>query len=975
MRKPQIMQSFEQSLASDRSAKVQYSKKFLFWLDEPQDWNKRVRRLRLAGWCVAKDGRVLKRIQARLGGQTYEAPIDRTRPEVPGFAGIPEAPILCGFLLHVEVPRGKSRLELQVNDGQDKWQKIYARNVSGPFFASNDEQARWRETEEAEARERFQFWFDRPADWMKPAARLYISGWCLDRAGDWINGIRARIGRRNILGNYGIPRQDIVPIYPHLPLAGKSGFAIAVDVPPGKSTLTLALQRADGFWQQFFHHEIIGADRAKQESLPAAEARHYTPQLERSRFQFWFDRPKDWSRKIRDLHISGWCVATEGKEISEMRGRVGNKIFPANYGIVRPDVAVAYETRSGALRSGFSLDVVVPRSSSKLVLEVRSADGPWERFSTQRVRGPLFFRDRDDLYETAGDYPTWIRRYDRLRRRDRYDIARDVASFSRQPLISVVLPVYNPEARWLRRAIKSVRKQLYPRWELCVVDDASTVPHVWSLLERYARRDDRIKIKRRAVNGHICAASNDAIEMATGEYVAFLDHDDELAPAALYFVARALNDEPRLRLLYGDEDKVDSRGNRSDPYFKPDWNPDLFRSQNYISHLSVYSTALVRDVGGLRVGLEGSQDYDLTLRCIERIDAADIGHIPHILYHWRIAEQSTATFAGAKPYAHDAAIRAMQEHLDRSGIEASVEPYYANYLRVRYPQPRGSPLVSLIIPTRDRVAFLRKCVESILSKTDYPNFEIIVIDNESREAATAEFLKSLRANERVKLRVFDGQFNFSRLNNIGVMHARGEYVVLLNNDLEVKYADWLSEMVSHAARPEVGAVGARLWYPDGTMQHGGVILGVGGIGSHAHAGVRNEHGYFARAHLTQNFSAVTAACMLVRKDLYEQLGGLDETNLPVAFNDVDFCLRLSKAGYRIVWTPHAELYHHESASRGLEDTRAKQKRFLAEVDFMRNRWAREIETDPCYNPNLSIEDNKLFTLAFPPRTKKPWKRR
>ncbi len=296
-----------------------------------------------------------------------------------------------------------------------------------------------------------------------------------------------------------------------------------------------------------------------------------------------------------------------------------------------------------------------------------------------------------------------------------------------------------------------------------------------------------------------------------------------------------------------------------------------------------------------------------------------------------------------------------------------MEPHYAHYLRVIHPLPAAPPLVTLIIPTRDRADLLQQAVESLLAKTDYAPFEILIVDNESREAETRALLEELTRHPRVRVLPVAGEFNFSRLNNLGVAQARGEVIGLLNNDLEAMHAGWLREMVSHALRPEIGAVGARLWYPDGTMQHGGVLLGVGGVATHAHAGVRREHGYFGRAHLTQNFSAVTGACLVLRKEIYQRFGGLDETELPVAFNDVDFCLRLRAAGLRIVWTPHAELRHHESASRGVEDTAEKQRRFLREIATMRRRWGDLLERDPYYNPNLSLEPNEQWKLAFPPR--------
>jgi GT2 family glycosyltransferase len=313
----------------------------------------------------------------------------------------------------------------------------------------------------------------------------------------------------------------------------------------------------------------------------------------------------------------------------------------------------------------------------------------------------------------------------------------------------------------------------------------------------------------------------------------------------------------------------------------------------------------------------------------------------------------------------------VQEHLDRIGIPAMVVPHYGVYLRIKYALPAERPMVSIVIPTRDRASCLRKCLDSIFEKTDYRNYEVIVLDNESHESETLEFLAALEKRERVRVERIEGAFNYSRLNNRGVELSRGSFIALLNNDVEVINDGWLSEMVSHALRPEVGMVGARLWYPNGTIQHGGVILGAGGIAGHAHVGLRHEHGYFARANLAQNFSAVTAACAVVRRKVYVQLGGFDEVNLTVTFNDVDFCLRLREAGYWVVWTPHAELVHHESASRGFDDSTPKQVRCLAEIDYMKAKWGDKLRRDPFYNPNLSLGEN-LFTLAFPPRTTKPW---
>jgi glycosyltransferase involved in cell wall biosynthesis len=605
-------------------------------------------------------------------------------------------------------------------------------------------------------------------------------------------------------------------------------------------------------------------------------------------------------------------------------------------------------------------------------MQARSGEGPWETFFLYPLRGPIFRGHLDGEWDATGDYASWIRYYDQLQRKDLQRIREQIARFDFSPLISVLLPVYNSNLRWLRRAILSVQKQLYPRWELCIVDDASTDRKLWPFLKRCARRDPRIKVMRRTENGHISVASNDALHLANGDFVALLDHDDELAPTALYFVALALNQNRDLQLLYSDEDKVDAQNRRSEPYFKSDWNPELFLAQNFISHLSAYRTDLVRRLGGFRIGFEGSQDYDLALRCIEQIPPKDIEHLPWVLYHWRTTDESTASCATAKPYAQQAAQRAVQEHLDRTGITGTVVPTHGVYLQTKYAVPPGRPMVSIVIPTRDQASSLKKCIDSIFHKTDYRTFELIILDNESCDNETLEFLAELKKHERVHVERIESAFNYSRLNNRGVELSHGSFIALLNNDVEVINDDWLSEMVSRAMQSEVGMVGARLWYPNGMIQHGGVILGAGGIAGHAHAGLRRDDpGYFARAHLAQNVSAVTAACALVRREVYLQLGGFDE-NLAVTFNDVDFCLRLRQAGYRIVWTPHAELIHHESASRGFDDSTPKQNRFLSEVDYMNSKWGDVLQRDPFYNPNLSLGEN-LFTLAFPPRTIKPWR--
>lgn len=573
--------------------------------------------------------------------------------------------------------------------------------------------------------------------------------------------------------------------------------------------------------------------------------------------------------------------------------------------------------------------------------------------------------EQEDAPDT---YTQWLGLYDRTNAvRDR-SIGSRLDKLQNKPLISVVMPVYNTDRTWLRACIESVRAQHYQNWELCIADDASPATHVRSVLDDYVAHDPRIRVEYRDKNGHISAASNTGLDMARGEFVALLDHDDELHPMALLVMAEAIDANPQWQMIYSDEDKIDTRGRRYDPYFKADFNYELFLGQNCVSHLGVYNTSLLREIGGFQLGMEGSQDWDLALRCVERLRSDQIGHVAAVLYHWRAIPGSTALSGDQKSYAHDAGYKAVTAHLARVASGATAEPVAGlpgNY-RIRYPVTFPEPRVSLIVPTRDRVHLLKMCVTSILQKTEYKNYEILVVDNGSVEAETLDYFASLVDHPLVRVLPYPHPFNYSAINNFAVAHTEADVVGLVNNDIEAIGPDWLTEMVSHAVRPGVGCVGAMLYYPNDTVQHAGVILGFGGIAGHGHhAHPRGSLGYFGRLALVQDYSAVTAACLLVRREVYNEVGGLDES-LKVAFNDVDFCLRVRAAGYRNVWTPAAELYHHESASRGHEDTPEKVARFESEILFMRNRWGDALDQDPAYNPNLSVNTTP-FALAFPPR--------
>ncbi|WRT85106.1 glycosyltransferase [Pseudomonas citronellolis] len=563
-------------------------------------------------------------------------------------------------------------------------------------------------------------------------------------------------------------------------------------------------------------------------------------------------------------------------------------------------------------------------------------------------------------------YANWVRHFDSFNDEKRQGQIALARTFNYQPLISVLMPVYNAPIDFLDAAIRSVLQQTYDKWELCIADDASTDPQVRELLERFEREDSRVKVVYREANGHIANASNSALEIAQGEYIALLDQDDLLPEYALFFVAQAINQNPDAGILYSDEDKLDEQGQRTTPYFKPDFNLYLFRSQNMISHFGIYRTDLVKSVGAFRVGFEGSQDYDLALRCVEQLERRQIVHIPRVLYHWRIHAGSTARAEDEKPYAAHAGVKSLQEHLQRIGCAGEVLLQPMGMYRIRYTLPSSVPMVSLIIPTRNAYELVKQCIDSILSLTTYPNYEIILIDNGSDEPRSLEYFSELNRQEKIRVIRDESPFNYSALNNSAARLANGEYIGLINNDIEVITPDWLEEMVSHAAQPNVGAVGARLWYPDNRLQHGGVIVGLGGVACHAHKLLpKGEYGYFCRATLTQEFSAVTAACLIVKKAIFDQVGGLNEDDLKVAFNDVDLCLRIQEAGYVNVWTPFAELYHHESATRGYEDTPEKRARFQSEIDYMQRRWP-NLLADYAYNPNLTL-NSEDFSLGWPPR--------
>lgn len=536
----------------------------------------------------------------------------------------------------------------------------------------------------------------------------------------------------------------------------------------------------------------------------------------------------------------------------------------------------------------------------------------------------------------ARKYQKWIREFDTLSDEDREKIRRRIESFSQKPLISVILPVYNIEEKWLRLCIESVRKQLYKNWELCAADDCSTKPHVRKILEEYAEKDRRIKVVFRETNGHISAASNSALELATGEFSVLLDHDDELAEQALYYVAEELNRFPETAMIYSDEDLIDEQGKRFEPKFKPDWSQDFIYSLNLITHLSAYRTELLRRIGGFRIGVEGSQDYDLALRFVEQISASQISHIPQILYHWRAIAGSVALSGDEKPYAHERAREAIRAHLERTGKHAEVSPAIYNLHRVRYDLPADSQLrISLIVNAGN--------AKDIAAKTVYQNLELSQTTNSG--VSIAEQFNQLAEK------------------------ATGEILIFLDGEFEPQDSDWLKELAGFARQKEIGAVGAKIFSPNGSLRHAGIILGIDGFIGFAHRGFpRDAAGYFQRARVTNNFSAVSNV-VAVRRKVFEELKGFDGAQFPNGLFDVDFCLRLqSEKNLRITFNPYCELLQLSDSSTEkilkLEST--------PEVENFKFRWKDLIENDSYYNPNLSLA-NERFEIELPPRAKKPWR--
>ena len=572
----------------------------------------------------------------------------------------------------------------------------------------------------------------------------------------------------------------------------------------------------------------------------------------------------------------------------------------------------------------------------------------------------LFLKSKHKLQGIDNDYE-YAEWYD-LTKPAEEELARQRAEDAAGgPVLSLVMPVYKAPAGFLREMLDSILAQTYPNWELCIADGSPEGEDSAELVRGYAEKDSRIRYLRLEKNGGISANTNAAIAAARGDYIVLADQDDAMPEHALYEIAKAIREHPDCDVFYSDEDKMDMDGGALfDPHFKPDFNPDLLCSVNYICHQFAVSRELMEKAGGFRSEYDGAQDYDLILRCTEA--AKGVWHIPRVLYHWRCHQGSTASNPQSKLYAFEAGARAIMDHYARAGIGAEkVEKgvdygIYHTTFRID-----GEPLVSVIIPSKDHSADLDLCVRSVLTKCTYKNLEIVVVENNSTNSETFAYYERIRREfPQVSVVRWEREFNYSAINNFGVRHSHGEYLLFMNNDIEPIAAGFIEEMLGFAQRDDVGAVGARLLYQDGTIQHAGVVVGFGGIAGHTFIGLHEaENSYFHRAMCAQDYSAVTAACMMSRRSVFDAAGGFSE-DLAVAFNDIDYCMKVRSLGKLVVYAPYAKLYHYESKSRGLEDTPEKVARFNREVAKFAKKWPDILrDGDPYYNPNLTLRKSNF----------------
>lgn len=712
--------------------------------------------------------------------------------------------------------------------------------------------------------------------------------------------------------------------------------------------------------------EVFHANRKQFEKL----VHHLDSNLEMERFE------------ENQFILTGWSAA--GEETACKVIVDGTEVSTEVHWKYRKDVVDVIPELSSDAKCGF--EIYVPdKGGSKLTLKL-SADGRESTYvaALDKIRHGEKGQDTANIFQKTlrywknyglkntikkvcqklsgqrdyGNYEDFLKKYgvkEEELARQRQEV------FENGPCFSIAVPLYQTKEKYLREMIESVQAQTYTNWELCLADGSGREYSLQPVVGEYIAKDKRIKYCLLDSNEGIAGNTNEALKMADGDFVVLTDHDDLLSPEALYQCAKAVQKEPQTDVIYSDEDKVDMSGKKFfEPHFKSDYNIDLLCTMNYICHLFVVRKDVMERAGLFESCYDGAQDHDFILRCTEK--AEHIVHIPKVLYHWRCHAQSTSENPESKLYAFENGCKAVKAHYDRIGVPAEVVqgPFYGMY-RTKYLW-KEQPLVSIIIPNKDHVADLRKCMDSIEEKSVYRNFEFVIVENNSTEEETFAYYKEIETRDNVNVLYYKGDFNYSKINNFGVAQAKGEYILLLNNDTEMIEPDSIKEMLDVCMRPEVGIVGAKLLYEDNTIQHAGVIIGFGGVAGHAFIGQdRDDNGYFSRIISVQDLSAVTAACLMVRRSVFDEVEGLNE-EFKVAFNDIDFCLKVRKAGYLVVYNPYAQFYHYESKSRGQEDSADKVARFQQEIGLFGERWGELLEHgDPYYNPNLTL-DKADFSL-------------
>ncbi|MDE5105964.1 MAG: glycosyltransferase [Trichodesmium sp. St17_bin3_1_1] len=847
----------------------------------------------------------------------------------------------------------------------------------------------------------FLFSIDSPINWKISNSQIEIVGWCFHDILKHQN-IRARVGTEIFLGKYGIPRPDVAQQYNDISTAQNSGFQISVELSPGNYQLILEVEDKKGKWHELAIYPI---------SISTVKAN--------------FDAPTNWQQREGVILFAGWCCHPEQK-VTKLVLKYGDISVDCAYGLRRKDVGEIFPDWVGSGHSGFEVTVELPAGKWQVSLEAYLESGEIVGFPSSEVlqlKRYSFWEKAKDKFQQLSKFAQAIRKRtaERKQRLGRIiplpselpSIARQISAIYRQqqkqdgellpppgfvlpdtidvydawlavnkwcdrsgqylisrleicrtplPKISVVMPVYDPPLEFLRQGIDSILNQVYQNWEFCIADDCSNNPNIREILTEIAKTDSRIKLTFRSENGNISAATNSAAELATGDFILFLDNDDELTPDALGEVALYISQNPEIDFLYSDDDKISTEGKRFNPQFKPEYSPELLLSYMYMGHLCVVRKEIFDKIGGFRIGFEGSQDYDFALRATEI--SRQVGHLPLVLYHWRTTPGSTAISGGEKPKSFLAGKKAVQESLIRRGVVGNIsQPDWAvrenlGIFKPTFPDQGNS--VTIIIPTKNQAKLLKACIES-LGKTTYQNYQVFVIDNESDESETLEYLESLKylysgeANISViPVANTDGKFNFAAINNRAVEKVKTEYILFLNNDTEIISPHWLSQMMGYAKIPGVGAVGAKLIYPDKRIQHAGVIHGLHhGLAGHAFKLLHSENrGYLSQAFVSRNYSAVTAACMLTPRKLFLELGGFDEENFAVAYNDADYGYRLLESGYRSVYCADAELIHKEGTSRGYSDNPQEEANY-------RRKYSQMI--DEFYSPHFSLE-SELFKI-------------